>query len=254
MLSVERRREAYEVIRQRGSASVAELARALAVSVQTVRRDLGALEEDGLVERVHGGAVVTGGGTAIESAALERATARADEKRRIGEAAARLVQPGCTIFLSGGTTTEHVVAHLPAHPRMTVLTNAINIAAALARRPDVETIVIGGYLRHTELTLLAPTAEEAIRGFHIDQALYGCFGLDPEVGLSGASLVEASMDRAVLGAVDRLTVLADHAKFAQRGPVRLAPVDRIATLVTDRDAPEDGVRRLEAQGVEVVLA
>jgi DeoR/GlpR family transcriptional regulator of sugar metabolism len=254
MLGVDRRREAYGVIRQRGSASVSELARVLDVSLQTVRRDLGALEEDGLIVRVHGGAVVTGAGDALERGALDRAFTRSEEKRRIGEAAARLVRPGSTVFVSGGTTTEQIVVHLPAQPPVTVVTNALNIASALARRPELETIVIGGYLRHSELTLLSPAAEEAIRPFHIDQALYGCFGLDPQRGLSGASFVEAAMDRAVLGAVDRVVVLADHAKFSQRGPVRLAEVERISALVTDRDAPEDDVRRLEEQGVEVVLA
>jgi DeoR family transcriptional regulator of aga operon len=257
MLRADRRRETYELIERTGSASVSDLSRELDVSVQTVRRDLEALEEDGLVERVHGGAVVAGNGAAaalIEGAQNERAPAHAAEKRRIGEAAARLVRPGSTIFLSGGTTIEQVVPHLPENTRLTVVTNAVNVAAALGRRPGIETIVLGGYLRHSELTLLGPMAEAAIRDFRIDQALYGCFGLDADDGLSGASLVEAAMDRVVLDAVEHLTVLADGSKFAQRGPVRLAGVDRIKELVTDRDAPEDGVRRLTQHGVEVTVA
>lgn len=255
MLGADRRREAYDYIRRQGSASVAELADELAVSVQTVRRDLDALHEDGLIERVHGGAVATAGnGATVEGAAPERSTLRADEKQRIGAAAAALVEPGSTIFVSGGTTTEHVVPHLPENARLTVVTNAVNVVYALSRRPDIEGILLGGYLRHSELTLLGPMAEEAIRQFRIDQALYGCFGLDPEDGLSGASLIETAMDRAVIASVERLTILADHTKFAQRGPVRLAEVPRISTLVTDRDAPEEGVRRLKEHGVEVVLA
>jgi DeoR/GlpR family transcriptional regulator of sugar metabolism len=257
MLGADRRREAYDYIRRQGSASVAELAGALAVSVQTVRRDLDALHEDGLIERVHGGAVATdsgNGGAILENAAPERSTLHSDEKQRIGAAAAALVEPGSTIFLSGGTTTEHVVPHLPEHARLTVVTNAVNVVYALSRRPDIEGILLGGYLRHSELTLLGPMAEEAIAQFRIDQALYGCFGLDPDDGLSGASLIETAMDRAVIASVERLTILADHTKFSQRGPVRLAEVTRIGTLVTDRDAPEEGVRRLKEHGVEVVLA
>ena len=258
MLRADRRRETYELIERTGSASVAALSRELDVSVQTVRRDLEALEEEGLIERVHGGAVVVGGlsartGLAVEGAALERGGAHADEKRRIGAAAAALVQPNSTIFLSGGTTTEQVVPHLPEHMRLTVVTNAVNIAYALSRRPRIETIVLGGYLRHSEGTLLGPMAEEAIGSFRIDQALYGCYGIDPDDGLSGASLVEAAMDRVVLGAVGPLVVLADSSKFAQRGPVRLADTGRIGTLITDRGAPEDAVRRLREQGVEVTV-
>jgi DeoR family transcriptional regulator of aga operon len=262
MLAADRRRETYDLIERKGSASVADLSRELQVSVQTVRRDLEALEEEGLVERVHGGAVVAGGaagagagaGAEVEGAALERGGTHAEEKRRIGAAAAALVEPGSTIFLSGGTTTEQVVAHLRENARITVVTNAVNIAYQLGRKPGIETIVLGGYLRHSEGTLLGPMAEEAIRSFRIDQALYGCYGLDPDDGLSGASLVEASMDRVVLDACGPLIVLADASKFAQRGPVRLSGVDRITTLVTDRGAPEEHVRRLEQRGVEVTVA
>jgi len=255
MLGADRRREVYDYVRRHGSASVAELAGELAVSVQTVRRDLDALDEQGLIERVHGGAVAAEPASAtVEGAAPERSFLHADEKKRIGAAAAALVEPGSTIFLSGGTTTEHVVPHLPEQARVTVVTNAINVVYALSSRPDVEGILLGGYLRHSELTLLGPMAEEAIGQFRFDQALYGCFGLDPEDGLSGASLVETAMDRAVIASVERLMILADHTKFSQRGPVRLAEVPRISTLVTDAGAPEEGVRRLKDQGVEVVLA
>lgn len=257
MLKADRRQEAYEYIRGRGSASVAELADSLRVSVQTVRRDLDSLHEEGLVERVHGGAVVADGGGAdpgIEHATLERANENQREKRRIGEAAGRLVEPGSTIYLSGGTTTEYVVPHLQADVRITVVTNAINIARALSRRQDIETVVLGGYLRHSELTLLGPMAEQAIHQFRIDHALYGCFGIDPEEGLSGASVIETAMDRAVLAIVGRVTVLADHSKFSQRGPVRLADVSRLSALVTDGAAPEGDVQRLREQGVEVILA
>lgn len=254
MLGADRRQEAYEYIRGRGSASVAELADSLRVSVQTVRRDLDALHEEGLVERVHGGAVVADGdGEGIEHATLERAAEHQREKRRIGEAAGRLVEPGSTIYLSGGTTTEHVVPYLRADVRITVVTNAINIALALSRRRDIETVVLGGYLRHSELTLLGPMAEQSIHQYRIDHALYGCFGIDPEEGLSGASVIETAMDRAVLAIVGRVTVLADHSKFFQRGPVRLADVPRLSALVTDGAAPEEGVRRLREQGVEVIL-
>lgn len=253
MLKADRRHEAYEYIRGKGSASVAELAESLRVSVQTVRRDLDSLDEEGLDERVHGGAVVARDGVIIEHASLERADVYPGEKKRIGEAAGRMVEPGSTIYLSGGTTTEQVVPHLEANARITVVTNAVNIARALSRRPDIETIVLGGYLRHSELTLLGPMAEHANHEFRIDHALYGCFGIDPEDGLSGASVVETAMDRTVLRSVERVTILADHSKFSQRGPVRLAGVSRLSTLVTDRAAPEEGVRRLEEQGMEVVL-
>ena len=136
---------------------------------------------------------------------------------------------------------------------LTVVTNAINIAYALARQPATEVIVLSGYLRHSELTLLGGRVQEAIAEFNIEHAIYGCFGLDPSSGLTGASLAEASTDRAIIDAVGSLTVLADHTKFAQRGPVKLAPLSRIARVVTDDQAPADGRAVLREHGVEVVV-
>jgi DeoR/GlpR family transcriptional regulator of sugar metabolism len=253
MLSVDRRREIQELLQRRGSASVAEIAGRVNVSVQTVRRDLERLEDDRLIERVHGGAVAIRP-EAPEGAHDERLGQGEAEKRRIGAAAAALVRDGSTIFLSGGTTTEHVVGWLGARDRLTVITNAVNIAYALTRHPSVHVIVFTGELRHEEMTLLGPMAEEAVGHFRIDQALYGCYGLDADDGLYGASLAEASMDRTVMAAVDELVILADHRKFAQRGPVRLAGVDRIKTVVTDTGAPQASVAGLRSNGIEVVIA
>jgi DeoR family transcriptional regulator of aga operon len=254
VLSVDRRRETYELLLQRGSARIADIAAHLSVSPQTVRRDLDSLAADGLVRRVHGGAVVDSSGDGGEGPQLERAALNRAEKRRIGALAAARVTDGETIFLSGGTTTEHVVPWLEHVRRLTVITNAVNIAYLLGRHPDVQVIVLTGTLRHTEMTLLGQLAEDAVADFRIDHALYGCYALDPDEGLYGASLAEASMDRRVVAAADRLTVLADHSKFGRRGPVQIAAVSRITTLITGRGAPEDAVARLRGHGVEVELA
>jgi DeoR family transcriptional regulator of aga operon len=219
-----------------------------------VRRDLDSLEADGLVRRVHGGAVVEAAGDGAEGPQLERAVLNQAEKRRIGALGAARVQHGETVFLSGGTTTEHVVPWLGHLRRLTVITNAVNIAYLLGRHADVQVIVLTGTLRHTEMTLLGQLAEDAVADFRIDHALYGCYALDPDEGLFGASLAEASMDRRVIAAADRLTVLADHTKFGRRGPVQIAGVSRITTLITDGGAPGDGVARLRGHGVEVELA
>ncbi len=255
MLSVDRRRETYELLLQRGSARIADIATRLAVSPQTVRRDLDALEAEGLVQRVHGGAVVQpSSGDGAEGPQLQRALTNRAEKRRIGAAAAARVRDGTTVFLSGGTTTEHVVPWLEHVRRLTVITNAVNIAYLLGRHADVQVIVLTGTLRHTEMTLLGQLAEDAVADFRIDHAVYGCYALDPDEGLFGASLAEASMDRRVIEAADRLTVLADGSKFGRRGPVQIAGVSRITTLITDAGAPEDAVGRLRGHGVEVELA
>lgn len=250
MLSVDRRRDILRLLEATGSASVTHLSKVLGASISTVRRDLDELAVSGDVVRVRGGAVR--GASDPERVRSERELTLADEKSRIGAAAARLLAPSSTIFISGGTTTERLVPHLRDVGSLTVVTNAVNIAYLLADLPSVEVVVLGGYLRHSEHTLLGGMAEQAVALFHFDQAFYGCYGIDPETGISGASLQESSMDRRVIAVADELVVLADATKFAQRGPVRLATVDQIATLVTEAIAPPEALTRLEERGVTVL--
>ncbi len=250
MLSIDRRRDILRLLEATGSASVTHLSKVLGASISTVRRDLDELAVSGDVVRVRGGAVR--GASDPERVRSERELTLADEKSRIGAAAATLVAPSSTIFISGGTTTERLIPHLRAIDSLTVVTNAVNIAYLLADLPAVEVVVLGGYLRHSEHSLLGGMAEQAVALFHFDQAFYGCYGIDPETGISGASLQESSMDRRVIAVADHLVVLADATKFAQRGPVRLASADQISTFVTEATAPPDALARLEEHGVTVL--
>lgn len=251
MLSIDRRRDILRLVEATGSASVTHLSKVLGASISTVRRDLDELAVSGDVVRVRGGAVR--GRSDPERVRSERELSLADEKSRIGAAAGRLVAPSSTIFVSGGTTTERLIPHLRGIESLTVVTNAVNIAYLLAELPPaIEVVVLGGYLRHSEHTLLGGMAEQAVSLFHFDQAFYGCYGIDPETGISGASLQESSMDRRVIAVADELVVVADATKFTQRGPVRLATAEQISTLVTEAVAPADALTRLEEQGVTVL--
>ena len=254
MLTVNRHRGIRRYIETHGSARIGDLAQLLGVSSSTIRRDLDDLTAAGEIGRVRGGAVPLQDGEAAERVASERALAFADEKHRIAAAAARLTRPGDTVFISGGTTTGLLTPLIAATRPLAVVTNAVNVAYHLAQQGEVETIVLGGYLRHSEMTLLGAMAEQAVLQFRIDVAFYGCYGLDPDDGISGASLQEAAMDRQVIAAADRLVLLADRSKLTQRGPVRLAGIDRITTLVTDDGAPADALARIEAAGVTVIRA
>jgi DeoR/GlpR family transcriptional regulator of sugar metabolism len=203
---------------------------------------------------VHGGVVlVAADDPRAEGVMTERAFANTAAKARIAAEAARLVAPGSTIFVSGGTTTELLVPYLADIASLTVITNAVNVAHLLGGQTGVEAIVLGGYLRHLELTMHGAMTEQAVGMFHIDVAFYGCYGIDARSGISGASLQEAAMDQTVIAAADRLIVLADASKFEQSGPVRLAATARIDTLVTN-DPPAEQLAELERAGVTVRLA
>ena len=113
-------------------------------------------------------------------------------------------------------------------------------------------VVLGGILRHEEMSLLGPIAERTLAEFHVDVAFYSAFGIDADRGLYGAHALEASTDRSLIASAASLTVLADHTKFSQRGPARLGPPNVIDTLITDDGADPEPLSSLRSQGVEVV--
>jgi DeoR/GlpR family transcriptional regulator of sugar metabolism len=252
MLSPERQRRLLHHVRVHGSGNVLDLAAALGVSASTVRRDLREMDERGLLTRVHGGASVLD--VDLEPVLSSRAAEHSAEKRRVGEAAAARVPDGATVLITGGTTTEAMLPHIAGRNRLTVLTNGLNVAYHLARYPEISVVVLGGVLRHEEMSLLGPIAEQVLAEFHVDYAFSSAFGVDPENGISGANVTEAGTDRRMLQSADQLVVLVDSSKFGRRGPVRLADVEQISCLVTDDEAPEEAVATLRTRGVEVVLA
>ncbi|SHF55057.1 transcriptional regulator, DeoR family [Jatrophihabitans endophyticus] len=251
MLSLERQRRLLQHVRTHGSGNVLDLAEELGVSASTVRRDLREMDERGLLTRVHGGASVLD--TDVEPVLSSRSAERSEQKRRLGEAAAERVPDGATVLITGGTTTETMLPFLAGRERLTVLTNGLNIAYQLARYPEISVVVLGGVLRHDEMSLLGPIAEHVLAEFHVDLAFSSAFGVDPEHGISGANVTEAGTDRRMLQSADKLVVLADSSKFGRRGPVRSARVDQISCLVTDGDAPAPALQAFRAQGVEVVI-
>lgn len=251
MLTPERQRMLLQHLRVRGAGNVLELAEALGVSASTVRRDLREMNDRGLLTRVHGGASVLDGD--LEPALSSRSAEHGDQKRRIGKAAAERVPDSATVLITGGTTTEAMLPFLASCEGLTVLTNGLNIAYQLSRFPEISVVVLGGVLRHEEMSLLGPIAEQVLGEFHVDVAFASAFGVDPEVGMSGANVTEAGTDRRMLASADQLVVLADSSKFTRRGPVRLAPVHQIGCLITDDEAPQAALDALRRHGVEVVV-
>ena len=249
MLSHERQREVLRQMRLRGGGNVRELAAAIGVSPSTIRRDLTEMDEQGLLRRVHGGASLPDND--LEVAHIARELEQSAEKRRIGLAATQLVEDFSTVLITGGTTTEAMLSHLQGREGLTVITNGLNVALQLSRHPEITVVVLGGILRHAEMSLLGGLAEAAVQEFEVDRAFTGTYGLDPTVGLTGASVHEASTDRRLLQCARSIVVLADSSKFARRGPVRLATVDQLSTVITDTDAPASAVAALRDAGVEV---
>lgn len=248
LLGPKRQRELLNHVRAYGAGSVNELARLLGVSTSTVRRDLNELQERGLLERVHGGAAPVSDDEPIRPL---REVAFAEEKRRIGQAAAAHVADHSTVLILGGTTTEAMLQFLGAARGLTVLTNSLMVVNRLSQYPDIDLVVLGGLLRRQEMSLLGHLTIAGLDEFGIDQVFSGAFGVDPEMGVTGTNLSETQTDRSLASSAPELIMIADHSKFLQRGPARLVPTSAITTLITDTGADRAILDRFRTAGVDV---
>jgi DeoR/GlpR family transcriptional regulator of sugar metabolism len=256
MLDTERRQQLVELVEQRNSLTVAELSAHFGVSPATIRRDLGQLSQRGMIERAHGGAAkrVRVATEMPEPPLLNRASIEAEEKRRIGKAAAAHVHDRETIIISSGTTTAAMVPHLADRTGLTVITNALNIVLALAPFPSISVIVLGGVLRHSELTVLGSLGEDAMENLRADKLFMGSPAIHADYGLSAENFAEARSDQTLMNAAREVVVLADHTKFGRVAMVRVTPLNRIRRIITGAEISPEDVRLLGEHNVVLEIA
>ncbi len=246
------------MVRANGAVSLRELARVVQTSEVTVRRDVRALEAEGLLDRRHGGAVLPGG-FSREPGYPQKTHLSAAEKSAIADAAAALVEEGDSVVVGAGTTTQELARRLARVPGLTVVTNSLLVAQALAHANRVEVVMTGGTLRGSNYALVGSGAEQSLQGLRVNKAFISGSGLTAERGLSTANMLSASVDRAMVLAAAEVIVLADHTKLGAAGMFQTVATETITRLVTDEQATADDgtVRELDALadcGVQVDLA
>ncbi|MFE2729325.1 DeoR/GlpR family DNA-binding transcription regulator [Kitasatospora sp. NPDC059327] len=252
MLKADRTTRILSHVTEVGSADVHALAELLDVSTATIRRDLQELHEQGLLHRTRGGAVT--GSVNLELPLRHRSDKQREEKRRIARAAAELVPDGAVVGLSGGTTTSELARALADRSGLTIVTNAVNIAADLIVRPDIHLVVIGGIARTASYELVGPAADRMLSHYHLDMAFIGVDGLTPEEGCTTHDEMEAQTDRAFLRNSTRSIVLTDSTKTGKVTFARICPLTDIHDLVTDTDLSEAHRQAIINHGVKVHLA
>lgn len=254
MLPVQRQMETVGLLSTHGAVAVEDLAERLGVSLSTVRRDLDDLERQGVVRRVHGGAVLTDPPALAdepEAPIRLREVERSHEKQAIALRAIELVEPGSVLLLTGGTTTAALAPLLASVPGIRVVTNSLDVAIRLAN-VDLDLTVLGGSLRRPELSLLGPLVGLGLDDLHIDHVIMGAYGIDQRSGVLGASAPECEVDRRLAGAAERLTLLVDSTKFTHRSPHRIVGLEAISELVTSTMAPIDELDGLRARGLRIL--
>ena len=231
------------------SVEVAELASSLDVSAATIRRDLVLLQDQRLLSRTHGGAVAQG--LIYELPLRYKGARRHDDKRRIAAAAATRVADGMAVGLTGGTTCTEVARELVQRERLTVVTNALNIASELAVRPNLKLVVTGGTARPESYELVGPLAEEVLSGLHLDVVFIGVDGIDERAGCTTHHEVEAHTNMALIERAARVIVVADSSKIGSVAFAQICPIERVDELVTDRGAGARALHQLREAGLSI---
>lgn len=251
-LPAERHARIQELLREHRVVRVAALSEQLGVSEVTIRRDLEALERRGLLERTHGGAVVTQRMRA-EPAYVEAISRNIEEKRLIGRAAAELVEPGDAVYLNGGTTTLQVFRHLRT-PGVRVITNHVGIALEAADH-GVELLLLGGHYRAPSNSVVGPFATDALRRTHATKAFIGVEGVSLASGLTTPVAAEAEIARVMIEQTrGQVIVVADHSKVGTVADFVIVPLEQVDRLVVDAGIGTEYRDQLVDASIDVVVA
>ena len=229
-----RQSEILDRARRAGRVDVDGLATEFDVTPQTIRKDLNELCERGMLQRVHGGAVLPSG---IANYAYDaRRQLAADEKRRIGLRAANLIPDNASIMLNIGTTTEQVARALRQHDGIMAITNNINVANILRAAPAVEVIIAGGQVRASDGGIVGEAAVDFIRQFKVDYAVIGASAIDQDGALLDFDFREVKVAQAIIANARHVILVADSTKFERTAPVRIGHLSQVDTFITDRCA------------------
>ena len=252
MLNEERRRAILELVNQDGRVLVKELSEKFGTSQITIRKDLELLHSNGQVHRTHGGALTVESGALVDPTLREKEKLHRKEKLRIAEAAAHMVQEGESVLLDSGTTTTAVARALRDFRHITVITNAVNIAAELSGT-QVEVILTGGIVRKNSFSLVGPLAEETLRQLSADVLFLGVDGFDTRVGLSTPNLLEAKVNKVMVEVARKTVAVCDSSKFGRRAMSTIVPITAVHQVITDKHIGKSDLSNLEEAGVAVTL-
>src|SRR6202051_4784955 len=252
MLNEERRRGILELLQLDGRVLVRDLSDRFHTSLITIRKDLEFLHHQGQLERTHGGALPLRTGALQDRSFQEKERLHRHDKLRIAAAAVEMIRDGQVIILDSGTTTTAIARACKQFKKLTVITNATNIAAELAGT-SVEVILTGGTLRKNSFSLVGPLAEESLRRLSADLLFLGVDGFDVHYGLSTPNLLEAKVNRVMVEVTKRTVTVCDSSKFGRRSLSLIVPPSALQEVITDRGIPKVDLGVLKRSGIEVTL-
>jgi DeoR family transcriptional regulator, fructose operon transcriptional repressor len=248
-----RQQEIYLLAVRDGSVDVSDLAKQFDVTTETIRRDLSDLQTRQLLRRVHGGAVPVDR-QHHEPMIDARDALHADQKLQIAREAVRQIPQSGSMIIDSGSTGQRLAEIFPADRQVHVVTNSLGTAMHLARRGVTELTVLGGGVRTNTLAMVDASVVDAVRRLRVDVLFISCDGLSLERGLTTPYREEQMVKRAMIDAARWIVAIVDASKFGNEQMFGHADLDEIDVLITDSRAHPDDIKRIEAHGVEVVVA
>jgi DeoR family transcriptional regulator, aga operon transcriptional repressor len=252
MLIEERRQHILSLAQQHGRVLVEELSESLGISRITIRKDLDYLQLRGALQRTHGGALLPQAGALFDPSLKEKEGLHLQEKQRIAAAAVNLVQEGQCVLLDSGTTTTAIARALKKFSRLTIITNAVNIAAELSGT-DFEVLLTGGSLRKNSFSLVGPLAEEMLHDMHADILFLGVDGFDFEIGLTTPNVLESRVNRAMVKAAEKVVAACDSTKFNRRSLSKIVDAAAVHHVVTDSGIQNETAEMLRNLNIELTV-
>jgi DeoR/GlpR family transcriptional regulator of sugar metabolism len=251
MLTTHRKQQILSILKKQGQVVAKEVSQTMGVSEDTIRRDLREMALEGLLQRVHGGALPSSPAVA-DFAERERITP--EGKVAIGRAAAKMIQPAQVVILDGGTTARQVARHIPLDQKLTIVTHSPTIALELINHVNIEVILIGGRLFRHSLVAVGAPAVEAIAQIHADIYFMGVTGIHPKTGLTTGDYEEAAVKRALSHAAAETIVLASTEKLNAASPYVVVPLTEISGIITEQSVEKSLLRPYEKLGITITRA
>ena len=248
----ERREKIIDLVEKQGRVSVATLSEQFGLSRATIRTDLEALVQLGLIVRTHGGAISSNHSN-IEMSFDVRRRLRAAEKRRIGAAGAAMTEDGEAIALDASTTALAVANHIKGRRELTVITNGIFTALALIQTPGVTVLMPGGFLRRDSVSLIGVEGRDVLDKYNFQKGFFGAKGFTLQEGLTDVNRDEVAIKRDMVRRAKKVIAVVDSSKWGRVGFASFATVEQIDCVITDQDVSQEMVDALEASGVQVIV-
>ncbi len=241
------------LIKSNGFATVEEMAKLFNVTPQTVRRDINLLNQEGYVSRYHGGAGLS---VSTENVAYRhRRELFLNEKKKIAQAVASIIEDNTSLFINIGTTTEYVANELVNHKKkLRIITNNLNVAAIMSKKNDFEVIVTGGIVRSKDCGITGEAAVKFISQFKVDIGIIGISGIDLDGTLLDFDYSEVHVAKMIIENSRKVYLVVDHTKFGRNAMVKLGNIKEIDTLITDKQPPEKLMKIISSNNINLVIS